>query len=133
MKSPGGSSGGAGALTALNIGYINMGSDMGGSIRIPAANNGVYGFKPSYSFGVSADIPYFPYFAVNGPLSSNVDNIILYCREFQKYSNRLQSVDFSDKNVLSSVKDMRIAVSKDLDGTIDYVDSDIWEGVMRHV
>ncbi len=40
----GGSSGGQGALIASGISPLGLGSDIGGSIRIPAAYNGVVGF-----------------------------------------------------------------------------------------
>ena len=43
----GGSSGGAGAAVAAGIGPIAEGTDAGGSIRVPAAMNGVVGFKPT--------------------------------------------------------------------------------------
>lgn len=45
--SAGGSSGGAGAAVAAGLGPLAEGSDGGGSIRVPAALNGVVGFKPS--------------------------------------------------------------------------------------
>ncbi|KAF8904721.1 amidase signature domain-containing protein [Gymnopilus junonius] len=44
----GGSSGGEGALVALKGSPIGVGSDIGGSIRIPSAFNGLYGLRPSY-------------------------------------------------------------------------------------
>jgi aspartyl-tRNA(Asn)/glutamyl-tRNA(Gln) amidotransferase subunit A len=53
--SPGGSSGGASALTAAGINPINHGNDGGGSIRIPAAHTGLVGLKPS--FGRIAQYP----------------------------------------------------------------------------
>lgn len=43
-----GSSGGAAVAAALGLGPLQIGTDGGGSIRAPAAVNGVFGFKPSY-------------------------------------------------------------------------------------
>lgn len=46
----GGSSGGAAVAAALNMGVLHQGGDSGGSIRIPAAFCGVYGFKPTFGW-----------------------------------------------------------------------------------
>lgn len=43
----GGSSGGEGVMVAMRGSLLGIGTDLGGSIRIPAMVNGVYGFKPS--------------------------------------------------------------------------------------
>ncbi|KAJ9093427.1 hypothetical protein QFC21_006458 [Naganishia friedmannii] len=45
--SAGGSSGGEGALIAMKGSPLGIGTDIGGSIRSPAAANGIYGFKPT--------------------------------------------------------------------------------------
>jgi aspartyl-tRNA(Asn)/glutamyl-tRNA(Gln) amidotransferase subunit A len=45
---PGGSSSGAGAACAAGFGPLHVGTDAGGSIRIPAAWSGVVGLKPTY-------------------------------------------------------------------------------------
>lgn len=69
----GGSSGGSAAAIAAGDVELALGSDSGGSIRIPAAWCGVVGFKPSYGL-VSADgcFPLAPSYDHVGPMASTV-------------------------------------------------------------
>lgn len=46
-RSAGGSSGGSGGAVGLGTLPIALGTDTGGSIRIPAASNGIYGYRPT--------------------------------------------------------------------------------------
>ncbi|KAJ7786557.1 amidase signature domain-containing protein [Mycena metata] len=76
----GGSSGGEGALIALKGSPLGVGSDIGGSVRIPAAFCGIYGFRSSYN-----RIPYAgcansmegqdSVHSVLGPMSNTLDGI----------------------------------------------------------
>ena len=79
---PGGSSGGSGASLAAGYTPLELGSDIGGSIRIPSHWSGVCGHKPSYGV-VSAlgQIPGMPGtlsqadIAVAGPMARDVDDL----------------------------------------------------------
>ncbi len=63
----GGSSGGSGAALAGGMTTIATGSDMGGSVRIPTAFNGGYGFKPPFG-RISSEIP-LSVFSGTGPMA----------------------------------------------------------------
>ena len=47
-RTPGGSSGGAAVAAALGMGALHVGTDGGGSVRIPAGFTGIFGHKPSF-------------------------------------------------------------------------------------
>lgn len=72
-RGPAGSSGGTGAAIAANFGVIGTGSDTGGSIRGPAAANGIVGIKPTRGL-LSRDgiIPLALSFDTGGPLTRTV-------------------------------------------------------------
>ncbi|MEM7024294.1 MAG: amidase [Pseudomonadota bacterium] len=63
----GGSSGGSGAALSSGMTTIATGSDMGGSVRLPAGFNGLYGFKPPFG-RVSTELPLSP-FSGTGPMA----------------------------------------------------------------
>lgn len=71
---PGGSSAGAGAAAAAGYGPLHLGTDIGGSIRLPAAWCGVVGFKPSLG-----RVPIYPPYIgrVAGPLTRTVEDAAL--------------------------------------------------------
>ncbi|KAF7514108.1 hypothetical protein GJ744_004433 [Endocarpon pusillum] len=81
----GGSSGGEGALLGMRGSCLGVGSDIGGSIRSPAANNGVYGLRPT-----SGRLPASGFAAtmmgqehvlpVMGPLSTTLEGCKLFMR-----------------------------------------------------
>ena len=75
--SVGGSSGGSGAALASGVTTLATGSDIGGSIRVPAAFNGVYGFKPP--FGRVPELPPFSSerYAASGPLGRTLQDVTL--------------------------------------------------------
>jgi amidase len=83
-KVPGGSSGGAGAAVAAGLTSFELGTDIGGSVRIPAHLNGIFSLKPS--FGVVEQRGYLDHvdggnidvdINVFGPLARTADDLDL--------------------------------------------------------
>ena len=77
-RQAGGSSSGAAVATAVGIGFAGLGSDTGGSVRIPAAFCGVVGFKPTYGaipLGGALHLSWTCDHA--GPLARSVDDAAL--------------------------------------------------------
>ena len=75
---PGGSSGGSGAAVAAGLATVGVGTDTGGSIRIPAACCGVVGFKPSHDAVSRAGVwPLAWSLDHIGPLARSVDDAAL--------------------------------------------------------
>lgn len=83
-RSPGGSSGGSGAALAAGFTPLELGSDIGGSIRFPSHMSGVVGHKPSYAVvPAHGQIPGPPGtltqadLAVAGPMARSVPDLVL--------------------------------------------------------
>lgn len=114
---PGGSSGGAGASLAAGTTTLANGSDIAGSIRVPAACSGVVGFKPPYG-RVPDEAPYnLDTYAHQGPMARTVAD----CRLFQNVISGPHPQDpasvspkLTIPDNLDDIRDMRIAYSLDL-------------------
>lgn len=74
---PGGSSGGAGAALAAGLTTLATGSDIGGSIRIPASASGVVGFKPPYGRVPSTPPFNLDHYNHPGPMARSVEDCLL--------------------------------------------------------
>jgi aspartyl-tRNA(Asn)/glutamyl-tRNA(Gln) amidotransferase subunit A len=128
--SPGGSTGGGAAAVAAGFAPLAMGSDGGGSIRIPASFSGIYGLKPSLGRAPFAPAYVgFEQLACSGPLAFNVADIALTMDIISGPSeedlNTLPATGISYVKALEDfdVSGMRLAWSPDLGVTA--VDGDV--------
>jgi aspartyl-tRNA(Asn)/glutamyl-tRNA(Gln) amidotransferase subunit A len=122
---PGGSSGGAGVAAALGLGLLHLGTDGGGSIRIPAGFCGVFGFKPT--FGIISVYPHSPALSLwhQGPLTRTVSDAALMLTVMSGPDIRdwyaVPALDIDYRQELSdSVHGLHIAYSR----TLGYANAD---------
>jgi aspartyl-tRNA(Asn)/glutamyl-tRNA(Gln) amidotransferase subunit A len=85
---PGGSSGGAAAAAACGMGALHLGTDGGGSIRIPASFTGVFGFKPTFGRVPIAPHGVFASVAHLGPITRTVADAALLLDVIARYDAR---------------------------------------------
>jgi Asp-tRNA(Asn)/Glu-tRNA(Gln) amidotransferase A subunit family amidase len=120
-RTPGGSSGGAGASLAAGLTQLAVGSDGGGSIRIPAAFCGVAGHKPTH--GLVPSTPGFrgwPTLSVKGPLARTVSDlatcmtVIAGPDPSDPATERRPPQDYAGAVAAADVSGLRVAVSADL-------------------
>lgn len=119
-RSPGGSSGGSAAAVAGELAPLSLGSDTGGSIRMPASLCGIVGFKPTYgrvsryglvAFGSSLD--------QIGPFARTVEDCALLASALSGHdpldSTSLQAPPIDVSNLKSgSLRGMRFALPKEM-------------------
>jgi amidase len=71
---PGGSSSGSASAVACGLADFALGTDTGGSVRVPASNCGIYGLRPSHGFiSLAGVLPFAPTFDTVGILAKNVE------------------------------------------------------------
>ncbi len=76
---PGGSSGGSGAAVAARMAPVAMGTDTGGSVRVPAALCGVAGFRPTTGrYSQAGIVPISSTRDTAGPLARSVEDLALF-------------------------------------------------------
>src|SRR3954451_10925773 len=113
-KNPGGSSAGAGAAGAAGYGPLHIGTDIGGSVRLPACWCGLVGLKPSLG-RIPIDPPYVG--RVAGPMARTVDDAALMMSVLSRPDRRdgmsLPSDNINWKALEKSSRKLRIGLMLD--------------------
>ena len=124
-KTPGGSSGGSAAAVACGMGPLAVGTDGGGSIRIPAGFTGIFGHKPS--FGRVPAWPPNPFGTVAhvGPMTRTVADAALMLNVMAEPDARdWYALPYDGRDYLDGldrgIKGLKIAYSR----TLGYVEVD---------
>jgi aspartyl-tRNA(Asn)/glutamyl-tRNA(Gln) amidotransferase subunit A len=118
-KTPGGSSGGAAAAVAAGMGPLAVGTDGGGSIRIPCSFSGLFGIKPSFGRVPAWPLSPFGTVAHVGPITRDVADAALMLTVLSQPDARdWHALPYEPRDyragIDSGVQDLRIAYSSNL-------------------
>ena len=132
-RTPGGSSGGSAVAVATGMALAGLGTDTGGSIRIPAALCGVVGFKPTFGrVSLRGILPLSWNLDHAGPITRKVEDAALMLQAIGGYdeldpaSMKTLPGDYSS-HIKDSMKDRKIALA--IGNFIEEADSEILEAV----
>ncbi|MDB5611117.1 MAG: amidase [Bradyrhizobium sp.] len=130
-KNPGGSSAGAGAAGAAGYGPLHLGTDIGGSVRLPACWCGLVALKPSLG-RIPIDPPYVG--RVAGPMTRTADDAALMMAVLSKPDRRdgmsLPAHDINWKALDKSPRKQRIGLMLDL-GVGQALEQDVRDVVVK--
>jgi aspartyl-tRNA(Asn)/glutamyl-tRNA(Gln) amidotransferase subunit A len=130
-KNPGGSSAGAGAAGAAGYGPLHLGTDIGGSVRLPACWNGLVALKPSLG-RVPVDPPYVG--RVAGPITRTVDAAALMMSVLSRPDRRdgmsLPAVEIHWKALDKSPRKLRLGLMLDA-GTGQPLEKEVRDVVIK--
>jgi len=123
--SAGGSSGGAAVAVALNMLPVADGTDMMGSLRTPAAFNGIYGLRPTPGLVPQGPVNplVHPPLAAAGPMARNLPDLALLLASMADFPSTLPFLPYPDpagftEPLKVEVKGRRLAWAGDLNGRI---------------
>jgi aspartyl-tRNA(Asn)/glutamyl-tRNA(Gln) amidotransferase subunit A len=124
-RTPGGSSGGAAVAVATGMGALALGTDGGGSVRIPAAFTGIFGLKPTFGRVPAYPLSPFGTLAHIGPMTRTVTDAAILLGVIAEPDSRDwyalppegagKSMDYTT-GLNRGVKGLRIAFSPTLGG-----------------
>jgi aspartyl-tRNA(Asn)/glutamyl-tRNA(Gln) amidotransferase subunit A len=130
-KNPGGSSSGAGAAGAAGYGPLHLGTDIGGSVRLPSCWCGLVGLKPSLG-RIPIDPPYVG--RVAGPMTRIVDDAALMMSVLSRPDRRdgmsLPPDNINWKALDKSPRKLRIGLMLDL-GVGQALEKDVREVAVK--
>lgn len=119
----GGSSGGTGSAVAARLASAGLGTDTGGSVRIPSALNGIAGLRPTVLRYPQAGItPISSTRDTAGPMARTVEDLIL-----------LDSIITGDRSavVRANLRKVRLGVPKDFATNVDYETAELARNALK--
>lgn len=115
---PGGSSGGSGAAVAAGMCYASIGTDTGGSIRLPAACCGVTGFKPTYGLiSIRGIIPVIQSIDHAGPICRTVEDAAILMNVLATPPSEQNNCKWDYSTFFNKIKSPRIGIIKNFNAS----------------
>jgi amidase len=139
-RTSGGSSGGCATALAIGMSPLSFGNDLAGSIRLPSAYCGIYGFKPTFGVvslkGIQTDPKQktngLKSLAVAGPLARNIDDLELTMQIIAQTTTTDQRlVPLNQCTYTFNIKKLKIAWSDEFGGVP--VDDEIKIAIKNYV